>query len=114
MDTMKPNYYAIIPANVRYDTKLSPNEKLFYGEITALTNKEGYCWANNAYFAKLYDVEKRTIRRWLDKLKKLKYIAVEIEYVPNSRQIDRRKIWIKDNNTTMPTRGQKCPPPSGH
>ena len=37
MNAHKPNYYAIIPANVRYDEKLSPNEKLFYGEITALT-----------------------------------------------------------------------------
>ena len=29
-----PNYYAIIPANVRY-ADLKPNAKLLYGEITA-------------------------------------------------------------------------------
>ena len=40
----KPNYYAIIPAIVRYDNDLKPNEKLLYGEITALTNKTGACY----------------------------------------------------------------------
>ena len=56
-----PNYYAIIPANVRYDKTLRPNAKLLYGEITALSNTEGYCWATNSYFANLYDVESASI-----------------------------------------------------
>lgn len=96
MDVQKPNYYAIIPAKIRYDTELTPNEKLLYGEITALSNKEGYCWANNAYFASLYNVSKRSITRWLDKLKRKNYISIEFEYVPNSNQIDKRKLRIKN------------------
>ena len=63
----KPNYYAIIPADVRY-SKITPNAKLLFAEITALTNKEGYCWANNNYFAELYDVEKRSVQNWLKEL----------------------------------------------
>ena len=43
------NYYAVIPATVRYNNSLKPSEKLMYGEITALANKMGYCFANNKY-----------------------------------------------------------------
>ena len=32
----EPSYYAVIPANVRHDTRLSPLAKLLYGEITCL------------------------------------------------------------------------------
>ena len=55
-----PNYYAIIPAGVRYSA-IKPNAKLLYGEITALANKKGYCFATNKYFAELYSVNKNTI-----------------------------------------------------
>ena len=51
MENERPNYYAIIPADVRYDKRLKPIERLLYGEITCLSNKEGYCFASSNYFA---------------------------------------------------------------
>lgn len=74
----RPNYYAIIPATVRYDDKLSANAKLLFGEITALTSKEGYCWASNSYFGKLYGVDPRSVRRMIALLKKQGHIKVVI------------------------------------
>ena len=61
----KKSYYAVVPANVRYDSNICANSKLLYGEITALCNEKGYCWASNQYFADLYDVSKISISRWI-------------------------------------------------
>ena len=63
----QPSYYAIIPANVRY-ADITPNAKLLYGEITALSNKNGYCYAGNEYFSSLYKVRARTITSWIKEL----------------------------------------------
>lgn len=74
----EPSYYANIPATVRYDKSLPANAKLLYGEITALCNKEGFCWASNQYFAELYGASPRTVREWVSKLAQQGYIRVEI------------------------------------
>lgn len=73
MENEEPvNYYAIIPATVRYNQELKFAERLLYGEITALTNKRGYCFATNRYFSELYNVTTETISRWISHLKKLR------------------------------------------
>lgn len=87
-----PNYYAIIPANVRY-ADLKPNAKLLYGEITALSNKHGFCFASNKYFAELYKVNKNTISSWISDLKNYGFITVKIERNVNN-QITKRCIGI--------------------
>lgn len=92
-----PNYYAIIPASVRYDKKLKANEKLLYGEITALAAKEGRAWAKNSYFAEVYGVHKQTVSSWISNLEKRGYIRIEIIYHQNSKQVKRRNIYINDN-----------------
>ena len=89
-----PNYYAIIPANVRYDDRICANAKLLYGEITALCNEKGVCWAGNEYFASLYKTTKETISRWIRQLKENSYIKVKIFYKKNSKEIDKRIIAI--------------------
>lgn len=73
------SYYAIIPANVRYDNSLNANAKLLYGEITALCNEKGYCWATNEYFASLYGVSEKTITRWVSELKEKNYILTKVD-----------------------------------
>ena len=93
----KKSYYAIIPADVRYDETLCPNAKLLYGEITALCNDKGFCWASNDYFAKLYNVNKTTISRWIAQLKKNGYIFVRLEYREGTNEIINRYMQIKQD-----------------
>ncbi len=103
----KKSYYAIIPASIRYDEEITPNAKLLYGEITALCNQEGYCWATNEYFSKLYKVSKVTVSRWIKELKEKGYINVDIIYKNGSKEIDYRYIQIcieginKNDNTPI-------------
>ena len=93
----QPSYYSIIPATVRYDERLKYAERLLYGEITALIGKEGYCFASNGYFSKLYGVIPGTISRWISHLDKLEYIKVEI--IRNEKkEIIERRIYITDNS----------------
>lgn len=91
---MEKNYYAIIPANVRYDNELSANAKLLYGEITALTNHQGYCWATNGYFADLYKVSKVSISSWIKQLIDKGYVSSEIIYREGSKEILNRYLRI--------------------
>jgi hypothetical protein len=73
-----PNYYSITPAEVRYSKKLCANAKLLYGEISALTNKEGFCWASNNYFAKLYGVSNTSISLWVKQLRDEGFVEYEV------------------------------------
>ena len=92
---MKPSYYANIPANVRY-SDLKPNAKLLYGEITALSNKEGYCFATNRYFAELYGVTKNTVSLWVSQLNNKGFISVTL--IKRGEQITERRIGIIIND----------------
>ena len=89
-ENIKSNYYAVIPAIVRYDKDLTDKAKLLYGEITCLCNKEGYCFATNNYFSNLYNCTPRAIQFTLSKLQEKGYIKIIIE---NNYQ---RKIYLTD------------------
>lgn len=91
---IQKNYYAIIPANIRYDKELTPNAKLLYGEITALCNEKGFCWATNNYFAELYGVSVVSISNWVSLLIKKGYIESKIVYKEGTKEILNRYISI--------------------
>lgn len=110
MEEQQKAYYAIIPANVRYDKDLVPNAKLLYGEITALCNEKGYCWATNQYFAELYNVSDRTIKNWISQLTDKGYIQRSVKYREGTKEIEQRKLFIgRENNFT--TSGNYFPDP---
>jgi hypothetical protein len=91
------SYYAVIPATVRYDERLKLLSRMLYGEITALSNERGYCWASNAYFANLYNSSIRTIKSCISELRECGYITLELKYKENSKEVDQRIIRIANN-----------------
>ena len=100
----RPGYYGILPASVRYDKNLKPMEKIMYSELTALSNKNGYCNATNSYFAELYEVGKNTVSLWISDLEKAGYIKTKLIYEAGTKIIKERRIYISDpitkNNDT--------------
>ena len=100
----RPGYYGILPASIRYDKNLKPMEKIMYSELTALSNKNGYCNATNSYFAELYEVGKNTVSLWISDLEKAGYIKTKLIYEAGTKIIKERRIYISDpitkNNDT--------------
>ncbi len=92
----KPNYYAIIPAEVRYCKTLTPNAKLLYAEITALCNMNGKCTASTEYFCRVYEVSRASIQNWLSLLEKNGYITRVLIYRQGSKEILSRYIKLVD------------------
>lgn len=93
----KPNYYGILPAEIRYDNRLKPMEKIMYCEITALTNKNGYCNAKNSYFAELYEVHKNTVGAWINHLVELGYLK-SVLIKNDKKEIVGRRLYINVPN----------------
>lgn len=93
MDEVRPGYYAIIPADVRYDDRIPANAKLLYGEISALISSEGFCYASNSYFMRIYGFSDPTITRLITQLEKAGYIKREMER-DKTGQVIRRKLFL--------------------
>lgn len=112
----KPSYYSILTANVRYDKRLKANEKLLFSEITALSNKYGYCTAGNEYFSKLYNVSERSITRWIGNLKELGYLKYVPIHQKGSKKVIERRLYPLTNSKDPLDKNvysgrQKCPKP---
>ena len=96
----KPNYYAILSAEVRYDNRLRPNVKLLYAEITALCNMNMECFASNRYFSELYGKSKGSISGWISELVKYGYISADYTYKEGTKEIEYRYIKILKGGIT--------------
>ena len=107
----KKSYFAVIPANVRYDNELPASAKLLYGEITALCNEKGFCWAKNEYFSELYQVSEKTIKRWIGALEKNEYISSKIEKIRNDDgTVKTKRILMLRGDKNVQNRGDKNVP----
>ena len=87
-----PSYYAILPAPVRYCKDLSSFQKILFAEISALTNKEGFCFASNDYFSKLFETSTETISRAISGIAKAGFVIVEVDKSAGNT----RKIYLSE------------------
>lgn len=94
-----PSYYTVIPSYIRYNKNLSYFEIVLYSEIVALSNKYGYSFASNTYFAKVFNKSTKTISRSINKMIKLNLLRVEIDKEGGNR----RNLYISlhENNNIL-------------
>ena len=102
----QPGFWALIPASVRYDKELPPNAKLLYGEVTARSDKLGYCYAQNSYFSDLFGLSERSVTRLLSTLVDRGYLRVDVVRDTATQEVLERRIYAIYN-----TEGAGAPPP---
>ena len=95
------HYDAILPAYIRYARNISQNEKIFFLELTSLTNKYGYSWATNEWLSDHFNVDPRTISTWVSNLQSKNYISVK------SDSKSYRKIYLKHVQPRISNRSPK-------
>ena len=74
---MNGEYYINIPQKVA-EAHISLGARMLYGQISRLSNKEGYCYASNNYLAELLDCSERSVQRFIEELKDNNFIKVQL------------------------------------
>ena len=87
----RSNWDSLLPAAVRYDSRLKGDAKILYSEILLLSNKAGYCYATDQHLAALFSKTRVTVNTYIKMLKKLGYIRVET--IRQGKQITERHIY---------------------
>jgi len=68
--TLELPLYSIIPHEVLIAKDVPAAAKIFYGVISGLCRKEGYCWASDESLAEMMETKVRTVKSWLLSLEK--------------------------------------------
>lgn len=71
-------YYINIPQKVA-EANIGFGSKVLYGQISRLSNKNGYCYASNKYFADLLNCNERSVQRFIEELKNSNLVRVEMQ-----------------------------------
>lgn len=99
--------FLMLTYDILTDERLNDFERILYSAITGLCRKEGYCWASNAYIAKMLNKSECRVRDSITKLVNLGYLKREIVYkkkkekngeIITTKQISFRKLFIVIDN----------------
>lgn len=87
----RSNWDSLLPAAVRYDSRLKGDAKILYSEILLLSNKAGYCYATDQHLAALFSKTRVTINGYVKSLEKHGYI--KIETTRQGKRVTERRIY---------------------
>jgi len=87
-------YYIIITHSIYTDKEINDGAKLLYGLILSLSQKDGYCYAENEYLSDTLGKSKRTINYYLEALVNKKYIYIDF-YKKTSRRITTQDTRVR-------------------
>ena len=101
-NTTECNYYAVIPVKILSDNTTSSMARLLYGQISSLTNMDGFCWASNKYFADFFGISQRSVSRLVSELAEKEYIKVSIIRDEGTKAVEKRVITLGTTNLSIP------------
>ena len=93
----RPNHtsaYLVIPSFIADEPDLDDSTILLYGRISALCNRNGFCWASDKYLAELTKCSEREVKRRIKLLEDKSFIRRETK--KNGVLWD-RKIYLTYN-----------------
>ncbi len=90
----KPSFYGVLPAHIRYNKNLPPMARLVYSEISALCNKNGFCNAKNSTIASNFDIDQRSVSRYISQMADLNLIWISSVTTPIGTM---RRIFVEKN-----------------
>lgn len=109
------SFFLMLRYDILVDKRLSDFQKLLYAAITGLCRKNGYCWASNGYFEKLFNKGNTQVSTGISKLVELGYLKREIIFkkkqnkngeIITTKEIAFRKLFIvgmePNQNTGIP------------
>lgn len=93
-----------IPRNIWLSETLTLQEKAFLVEIKSLDNEHG-CFASNEHFSKFFQLSKSRCSEVINKLKEKNLIALELKYIPGTKQVEKRIIRVNYGHEIFSERG---------
>lgn len=99
--------FLMLTYDILTDERLTDFERILYSAITGLCRKEGYCWASNAYIAKMLNKSESRVIDSITKLVNLGYLEREVVYkkkkdkdgkIITTKQVSFRKLFVVINN----------------
>jgi biotin operon repressor len=87
----KNNHWVLIPPII-YSSDLPDKAKILHGRIMALSDKEGYCYATNGFFAEELCITKQTVSQYISRLRDEGFVTVQILYQADGKTVKTRYL----------------------